>query len=137
MNTKTLALYRKFREHSPFMLVGHNARLALQSAKTLVAFQEAESAGLVRLVADPEQESYFDVYGEPDDKKQREAIEQSIEDNGCVYVQSEFYDGEDWVHVDGVGMCIYNNPLSSFENCYVIDLMRAALDHVTEPEFAI
>lgn len=33
-----------------------------------------------------------------------------------------------WQHADSIGMCVYADPFDPFENAYVNDLMRNALD---------
>ncbi len=136
INKDLLKTYKQFRTHSPFMLVGRNAELALNSAKTLLKFRELEAAGKVRMCADVEEENYFDVYGEPETTKQKEAICESIESNGIYYVYSQVDNAcdccgrDDWETADGVGMCVYSNPVDPFENGYVIDMMRAAIEKV-------
>ena len=95
---------------------------------TIETFRALESDGLVRLRAFPETESYFDVYGEPDDAQERQEIIDQIDRDGCWLVESEFYADGQWHHADSVGMCVYNRPLDPAENCYVEDLMRAAID---------
>ena len=129
MNTELKNLYLKFRKHSPFMLVGHKARLALDAAKTLIRFRELEADGLVRMRCEPETENYFDVYGREDSAKHQKQTEDIIERLGCWWTVSEFFNGEEWEHADSCGMHTgYNDPLSPFENCYVIDEMRAAIN---------
>ena len=90
-------------------------------------FRALESDGLVRLRALPEIESYFNVYGEPDDAQERQEIIDQIEQNGCWFVVSEFFADGQWHHADSVGMCVYSRPLEPAENCYVEDLMRSAV----------
>ena len=113
------------------------AACALRSAKTLAEWREAERAGLVRLVAEPEREDYFAVFGREDNEKYQKAMEQTLERDGCWHVFSQVNHGSEsgdkWVFADGVGMCVYRNPLDPFENDYVIDLMRSALDKVPQP----
>lgn len=109
---------------------------ALSSARTLAEWREAESAGLVRVRVEPEQDSYFDVYGKPDTDKERAMIEAALERDGCWYVISEVNNGDEstgdnWEIADSIGMCVYNHPEDPFENCYVIDLMRSALNAVS------
>ena len=130
MTSEIQTLYKRFRQHSPFMLVGRNAELALESAKTLAVFRALEDQGLVRIEAHPEEESYFDVFGEPDSERERKDLESTLERLGCWYVVSEFLspESEQWEHADSIGMCVYNDPTSPFENCYVIQLMREAID---------
>jgi hypothetical protein len=121
---------------------GHNAKDALYIAKTVNRWQQFESDGLVRLRAEPEQESYISVYGKPDayvtHQGKRVSEEQAykelcelLERDGCWYCLSEYWDGEQWQHADSVGMNTgYNNPLDPKQNCYVPDLMQAAMDAV-------
>jgi hypothetical protein len=124
-------------------IVGEHAAQCLRDARTRVAFADAERKGLVRLVATDENESYFCVYGEPETERERERIINQIMRWGCVYVESQWRADEDaeWEHADGVGMCIYRNPLDPDENSYVDDLMRSALDdldaHVERERFAV
>jgi hypothetical protein len=101
---------------------------------TIETFRALESDGLVRLRALPETESYFDVFGEPDSAQERQEIIDQIESNGCWLVVSEFYADGQWHHADCIGMCVYSNPLDPAENCYVEDLMRAAIDSLNRPE---
>jgi alpha-amylase/alpha-mannosidase (GH57 family) len=95
---------------------------------TIETFRALESDGLVRLRAFPETESYFDVYGEPDDAQKRQEIIDTINLYGCWSVVSEFYAEGQWHHADSIGMCVYARPLDPTENWYVEDLMRAAID---------
>ena len=101
---------------------------------TIETFRALESDGLVRLRALPEIESYFDVYGEPDSAQERQEIIDQIDRNGCWFVVSEYLANGEWHHADSVGMCVYARPLDPAENCYVEDLMRAAIDGLNRPE---
>ena len=108
---------------------------ALNSARTLAQWREAEEADCVRLKLIPEEENYFDVYGHPETQKEKDMIIASIERQGLWLVVAEVNTGDEqtgskWEFADSIGMCCYDNPLSPFENCYVIDLMRAALDQI-------
>jgi hypothetical protein len=103
--------------------------------KTIIeTFRALESDGQVRIRAFPETESYFDVFGEPDSAQERQEMIDLIEQNGCWFVVSEFYSDGAWHHADSVGMCVYARPLDPAENCYVEDLMRAAIDSLNRPE---
>ena len=129
MKTEILKEYIKFRQHSPFMLAGRNSELALMSAKTLVAFRQAEADGLVRMRCEPEEENYFDVYGRDGTPAELKRMEEIIERLGCWWTVAEWFDGSEWNQADSCGMHAgYKNPLDPFENCYVIDEMRSALD---------
>lgn len=140
MSKQLLEYYKRFRAASPFMLVGHNAEQALSAANTLLAWNEGESAGLVRIVCEPEIDNYFDVHGEPDTESEKKRIVDVLERDGCWHVKTEYWDEErqSWEFADGVGMNTgYKDPCSPFENCYVIGMMQAALDKITQPEYSI
>lgn len=122
--------FRRLLDHGAYATPPGRAVCAFESARTLQAWRVAESQGLVRLVAEPEQDNYFDVYGEPDSERERAQILDSIERCGLWFVKAEYFDGNQWEHADSIGMCIYSDPCSPFENCYVPDLMRSALDHL-------
>lgn len=126
-------LYRKFRKNNPSMLVGRDAEHALRAARILQRFNELEEQGLVRMVQEPEEESYFGVYGEPDTEKERKEIEEIIERLGCWWTASEYFDGDAWEQASSCGMHTgYVDPLDPFENCYVIDEMAAAIEKAEE-----
>lgn len=137
MSTKT---YLRFRE------IGMNPQAALRATKILARWNEL-GGDSVRLIAEPEMENYFDVYGEPDAyvsihgrrvsaEQARKEQEEIIERYGCWSVSSQYFDGEKWQWADNVGMHTgYKDVLSPFENWYVVDLMESALDHT--PEYAI
>jgi hypothetical protein len=128
------------------MLYGENAQQALAAAKTLIRFRELEDEGLVRIKAEPEEESYFGVYGKPDGytdingkrvtaEEERKRICELIDRDGCWWVVTEYkantcenHTHDAWEHADSVGMCIYDDPTSPFENCYVIGMMDAAIE---------
>jgi hypothetical protein len=149
METKTdktlVQLYAKFRAS------GENAERALRATRILAKWNEMESEGLVRISAEPEQESYFDVFGEPEgytdgfgrrvsaDQAKKELID-ILERDGCWYVKTEFLNGEEWEHADDIGMITgYKDPCSPFQNCYVPDLMSSAIEkaEMLEPEYSI
>ena len=138
MNTILQNEYRTMRTHKPFMLVGRDAECSLSSARTVLAFRELEAQGVARIRCEHEQENYFSVYGEPDTEKERQSIIDAIDRMGCVVVIVEVWRGcaecgrGEWEHVDSIGMCIYDNPLSPYENCYVIGMMESAIKALTE-----
>lgn len=141
---KTLASLRsyflKFLESGAYCTPPGRAACALASALTLAEFERAQAAGLVRLRTEDDPENYFDVYGKPEaytnGNGRRVSAKQAytelcalLDRTGNVRVIAEYFDGYCWQHVDSIGQCAgYNNPLSPFENCYVVDLMRSALD---------
>lgn len=142
---KIKSLYLKFRASR------EAASHAFYSAKTLTQWQEMEAEGLVRIGADHERENYFDVYGEPEAyvdgfgrrvsaAQARKELEEILERDGCYTVFTEYLKDGEWVMADSIGMNTgYKNPTSPFENCYVPDLMRSAIDaaNALQPEFAI
>jgi hypothetical protein len=103
-------------------------------------FADAEDGGKVRLRAEPEQESYFDVYGEPEGytgihgkrvsaEDAHKELAEILDRDGAWVVIAEYRIGDDeWEHADSVGMCSYADPLDPVQNCYVADLMQSALD---------
>lgn len=115
-------LYKRFRKS------GYNtAEQALHDAKAVHAFEQLGEE-CVRIRAEEEQESYFDVYGKPEGISLDE-ITDLLNRWGCWHVFSEFYNPvtQEWEHADGVGMCVYLNPCDPFENCYVPGLMKEAV----------
>jgi hypothetical protein len=128
------------KEFLKFRAAGFRSLEAFRSAKTCLTFRRLESAGLVRLRAEPERENYFSVYGEPEGydgangrrvsaEQEREEICRTLDRDGLWYCMAEWFDGEEWQHADSVGMCMgYRDPLSPLENCYVPDLMASAVD---------
>ena len=130
MDTLLKNTYSKFKANKPFMLEGRDSEMSLRAAKTLLKWEELENRGLVRIKAEDEEESYFDVFGREDDKEQQKATEDLIERWGCVYVSTEYFDGSSWQLADSIGMCVYENPTSPFENCYVIDLMNECIEQL-------
>ena len=134
MNAKIKSEYMKLRRAGCGMIVGQDAKVSLSCAKAIVDFRELEDHGKVRLWAEQEQESYFDVYGKPDSEEEYDHICDQIERFGCYCVMAQVWKGCDkcgrggWETVDSVGMCVgYENPLSPYENCYVCDLMVVAV----------
>lgn len=131
--------YQRFRAN------GFTVEESGRNARILDAFEDAANDETVRIGAEPEQESYFDTYGEPDGyigangrrvsaEQERKETEETLERDGAWFVFTEYRCPccETWIQADGVGMCVYSDPTSPFENCYVPDLMAAALDHVGE-----
>jgi hypothetical protein len=129
--------YRQFQNAGAYCTPPGRAVCALQNARTLDKWRKAERSNLVRLRAIPEEDNYFDVYGHLDNEKERKEIESLLNRWGCYCVISEVNHGDesrdDWRIADSVGMCVYAKPLDPFDNSYVIDLMRAALDAVPQP----
>ena len=134
-----LRSYRRFRRDA--MLP---AAEAWRAAKIVRAFDAYESDGECRIELHEEQESYFDVYGEPDGyvgdcgrrvsaKEARAEIVRQIEQTGCYCVVVKVRNPRtgDFEHLDSVGMCVgYVDPNSPYQNPYVIDLMAAAVEYL-------
>jgi hypothetical protein len=126
--------YKRLRES------GMGAAHSHDGAKAWREFSRLENLGLVRLIAEDEQESYFDVYGEPDDEKEREQIARAIETYGNYCIHSEYrqHESAEWEWCDSVGMCAgYKNVLDPCENWYVIDLMSAAVQAASANNYTI
>lgn len=132
MKTSTRHLYQQARR------AGYDAKFALRIAKTAEKFRARSD---VRIIAEPELESYFDVYGEPDGytdthgryvtpEQERQSICETLDRDGCWLVVAEWFnhETEEWEQADSVGMCVYSDPCDPIENCYVAQLMQSALD---------
>ena len=124
--------FHRFLETGAFCKPPGRAACAFAHAKILETWREYETAGLVRLRTVPEEENYFDVYGKPDTEKERLLIESDLEQNGCWFIIAEVNNDGKWEAVDSVGMCVYADPIDPFENCYVTDLMAAAINAVAQ-----
>ena len=128
--------FHRFLEAGAYCTPPGRAACALEHARTLVRFREMEEEGLVRLRQEEEQESYFDVYGTPDSKREEEGITSQIEREGCWIIISEYLDEatDTWQWADSIGMCIYPNPLDPFQNEYLPGLMRAACEQAARAQ---
>jgi hypothetical protein len=121
---------------------GMNALNAWSTSKTLVAWAAAERRGLVRIRAEAERESYFDVYGRPDgyigangrrvsaEQETKELVDM-LDAKGCWRVIGERSTCRrcgTWEQVDSVGMCTgFDNPTDWRENWCVPDIMAETL----------
>ncbi len=80
--------------------------------------------------------SYFDVFGKPDDEREYKQMCETLDRLGCYCVITEYFDGcpvcerGSWEMADSLGMCVYENPLSPYENCYVIQMMQEAIKKI-------
>jgi len=52
---------------------------------------------------------------------------------GCWWIVASVATGDKWEHADSIGMCVYEDPLDPFQNCYVVDLMATALEAIPQP----
>ena len=131
--------FHRFLEVGAYCVPPGRAACALENARILARFREMEEEGLVRLRQEEEQESYFDVYGTPDSKREREGIAGQIERDGCWFVVSEYLDEatDTWQCADSIGMCIYSRPLDPFQNGYVPELMRAACEQADRVQLTL
>lgn len=127
-------LYERFRKDSPFMLVGENAKLAWVSAQLLAKWQALEAEGLVRIESEPDDSpdpSFYDTW-EHLSERTREQLKADYCDDcwGVLTYWRESTDAE-WQDADSIwGNSGYDDPCSPFENCYVVDLMRSAIDQL-------
>jgi hypothetical protein len=138
MTAEITSLYAKARK------AGYPAAQALRAAKIVNDWQSLESDGKVRMEINPEEDSYFDVYGEPDayegENGKRVSAEQAkvelvdlLDRWGCYYVVTEYLDANgEWQHADFIGMCVYLDPADWRENWYIPDLMAEAIRLYTE-----
>ena len=106
-------------------------------------FDGLEADGMVRLRVEPEQENYFDVYGEPEGYTDLDGTEHSPEDerneiiamierDGLWWVTSEYWNinTRKWEHADSIGMIIGNIEDSGYGG----DLKYAAVTEYLEQE---
>lgn len=128
--------------YQQFRLSGDKPAQALRSVRIAQEWSALESAGLVRFRVEDEQESYFDVYGEPEGyvnnngrkvtaEQERAEILRSIEQNGCLWLCAEFRTDEDseWQHADSIGMLTgYQRVTDMLENSYAVDLASSAIE---------
>ena len=151
MNKQLRHDYDRFRMEGA-TIVGMSALCALHDAKTLRDWRELEDAGKVRLRAEPEEESYFDVFGEPEGytnaqghyvtpELARQSIIEALDRDGLWWVVSEYKaclceccEHDTWEQADSIGMCNYDDPCDPFQNCYVPELMAQAIGKVRESE---
>lgn len=134
MKTQIKRDWKRFMVEGAYCSPPGRAACALAHARTLDEWRTAESAGLVRLRAEPESESLASVYGDEIAEREREYAGRW----GVWWVVSEVNFGNEaigdkWEHADSIGMCVYENPLDPFQNCYVVDLMAAALRNIPQP----
>ena len=120
-------------------LVGYSVENMARIMPVVLEFQERYD---VRMTCEPQQEGYFDVFGEPegyDDlfgihvsaKQEREEICRIIDLHGCWVVRSEYRCPvcNQWKLADSVGMCMgYVDPTDWACNEYVVDLMVSAIE---------
>lgn len=119
--------YAKFRE------MGYPASQSLRDAKIMHEFKRLENQGLVSISKSYEHESYFDVYGFPDTTAEILRINELVDDWGLWYVQSNFCNETGVMEcADGIGMILCSEPLSPFDNCYIPDLAKSAIDSYYE-----
>lgn len=136
-----LTNYQTARDH------GYKPQQALRLVRLLRRWNECSD--LVRLRCEPEQESYFGTFGEPEGyvnqygrkvsaAEEKEELLRYLERDGCWIVFSEFRADEDseWEIADSIGMCIYADPLDWMENDYIPDLMESALKSLESLQFA-
>jgi len=111
-------------QYDKFRALGQTAVYAWHNAKVLNAWEWAKYYEVpIAIIAEEEIEDYFDVYGDEEDEKTKRLMKRELEQKGCWCVAA-FYQGEP---VDSVGMCVFNDPTSPYENPHVIDMMEELL----------
>lgn len=107
--------FQRFLETGAYCTPPGKTQCAFNNARTLAEWREAESSGLVRIQAEPEQESFASVYGRDVEKREWDTIERF----GVWHVYTEVNHGNetenDWQFADGIGMCVYSDPTDPFE----------------------
>ncbi|MGC4033612.1 MAG: hypothetical protein QM754_18145 [Tepidisphaeraceae bacterium] len=117
---------------------GYGALESLSISRTVQAFDTAESEGLVRLEALPDED--FDLEGFSDIPGVVEEARKAIERGDGPYgvVASCLTESGEWHQADSCwGFVGYRDVLSPVENPYVVDLMRSALAAIPDPAAAI
>lgn len=126
--------YREFRQHSPFMLVGENAKLSLEAARTYETWLELEANELVKIEAHPDYDpdpSFYDNWPHLSERSKQELKDRYCADCWVVAVYVRCRSCNQWRCVDSIGgNSGYDDPCSPFENCYVIDMMQTAIDNI-------
>lgn len=122
MNEDIKKRYLKFRA------LGWAPLQALRAAKLEIEFFKYARQGLVRIKIEPEQESYWDVYGtEGYSKKDIEQVNKLLERDGLWWACAEarLNKKEPWEQGDSIGMLIgTDNYLDGYEP----DLWASALE---------
>ena len=142
MTAEINRLYRRFRA------AGYRPVESMRDARTVCEFRsiendrdnlEPEDIGAVRIVSECDEEPYdpgdiLEPHRGSDGRwRTREENEKELnhilETYGVWTVSSQLWTGTDWETVDSIGGCAgCHDAESPFENNYVIDLMRAAID---------
>lgn len=121
MEKRLLDLYRRFRKAGIGGIVGQDAANCLDAARTVMEWEEVESAGLVRIESRPD-----DSYDPTDEDLEENS--RYRRDGAWGIVGQYFFDGK-WVSADSVWGCVgYNDPGCPFDNPYVIDIMAETLE---------
>ncbi len=122
------SLYFRFRSS------GESALWSLRHARAMETFQRLEDRGRARIIAQPEEENYFDVFGRENISAREDAeIARQIEVGGCwvTIAQVKCSSCGAWQTVNSCGMHVgYDDVLSPFDNPYVADHMLAIVDSV-------
>lgn len=136
------SLYHQFRA------AGYRADESLRSARIVSAFcapgvewdhdsdpdrfsdfAPGDDLGRVRIIAEPDEDYDWE---DLDNSVPRSVYERCARD-GAWGTVAQVWNGSEWEDVDSVwGNVGYDDPLDPVENCYVVDLMSAALDRRAE-----
>lgn len=127
--------YRRFRKAGGGGIVGEDARICLDYARTVLLWERLEDAGLVEfsVVADED----YDPVGQSDDEDTENALIDAYNLDGAWGTTASYrlHPDDAWIPGDSVwGHVGYSDPGSPYENPYVayvksetIELLRAAL----------
>lgn len=128
-------MYRRFRADPASMLVGRNAEMALRYARIMLAWEELESKGVVRLRVESDDDYRRHEYdsGKCTDDHPCAECQALDKGDGAWGTIAEYRidpdDDDAWETADSCwGHVGYDDPASPFENCYVIDEMAEAID---------
>lgn len=132
MNRQLQRLYRRVRKAGVACIVGENAAISLNIARTILQFEALESAGLVEITLrdDPDPDlSYVDTW-EHMSERSREEYKERTYHMGIYGVIGRYRPDpdHDWHVADSIWGCVgYENAASPFENCYVPDIMAQTI----------
>lgn len=129
--------FQKFLECGGYSTPPGRAACALANARTLLQWRKLQAAGFVRIRQkedtspyDPGDDgAYTNVHGRRvSEEEAKKEIAQMLERFGNWAVVTDYYDDGVWKEADSVCGCVgYRKPCDPFENCYVPQLMAAAI----------
>lgn len=128
---KVAAKYRAVRSAGVACIVGQNALVSLEIARTLVLWEQLEDTGLVRLRTVPDDS--YDWSDKPDGMSDERWEE--VSQGGAWGIVGEYRITEEaeWQQADSVwGFVGYSTHDDPFENPYVSDIMAQTIEQLKD-----